>query len=123
MDQDQASAKLDMRKTDVGSCALNRRGYVHKKMGGRTQACPSVFCIHNMASRRQKSREEVAVGPGPRMFKAGHETKNCGEFYVRWGGLSRLGKGGQKMSVPMWVLQTVHNFRKTEKREKFSVGP
>ena len=58
----------------------------------------------NMVSRRQRKREKLAVGPGSRECKAGHETNNCGELRVRWRGLCALGKGGQNMSVSRWVL-------------------
>ena len=42
---------------------------------------------HNTASRKQGIREKVIVEPGPRKFKAAHETKNFGELRVRWRGL------------------------------------
>ena len=36
----------------------------------------------NMASRRQRMREKVEVGPGLRESEAGYETRNCGELRV-----------------------------------------
>ena len=59
----------------------------------------------NMASRGQRKRGKVAVGPGSGECKAGYETNNCGELRVRWRGLCALGEGGQNMGVPKWVLQ------------------
>ena len=78
-----------------------------------------------VASRRQRKREKVAFGPGPREYKAGHETSNCGELRVRWRGLCALSKGGgQNTSVPRRVVQTEHCPQKTEKeRGKVAVEP
>ena len=42
----------------------------------------------NMVSRRERKREEVAVGPGSGEYKAGYETNNCGDLRVRRRGLS-----------------------------------
>ena len=42
--------------------------------------------IGSTVSRRQRKREKVTVWPGPRSFKAGHETDNFEEFCVRWRG-------------------------------------
>ena len=63
-------------------------------------------CKQNTAFIRERKREKLAVGPGPRECKAGYETNNCGELRVRWRELCALGEGGQNMGVLMWVLQT-----------------
>ena len=67
---------------------------MHKKRGGKTWACQGGCCKQSMSSRRQRKREKVAVGPGPRQCKAGDETKICGKLRLRWGGLCALGNGG-----------------------------
>ena len=36
---------------------------------------------------RESEREKLAAGPGSREFRGRHETNNCGELRVRWGGL------------------------------------
>ena len=41
----------------------------------------------NMASRRERKREKVGVGPGVIEFEAGYETNNFVELRVRWRGL------------------------------------
>ena len=64
---------------------------------------------------REGERERVMVGPGLRVFKAGYETKNCGEFRVRWRGLCALGERGQNRGVPKWVLQTKLCWYKTKR--------
>ena len=57
------------------------------------------FCKQNTAFIKERKREEVAVGPGPRECKAGYETNNCGELRVRCRGLRALEGNGQGMSV------------------------
>ena len=52
-----------------------------------------------MASRRQRKREKVAVGPRPREYKARYKTKSCGEFRVRWRGLFILEEGRENTGV------------------------
>ena len=42
---------------------------------------------HNTASRRERKRKKVSVGPGLSEFKAGYETKNWVDLRVRWRGL------------------------------------
>ena len=65
-----------------------------------------------------QKREKVALEPGSRDCKAGYETSNCGELRVRWRELCALGEGGQKMSVPRWVLQSgLGRFQDSRHRE------
>ena len=59
----------------------------------------------NMASRGERKRDKVRVGPGLRECEARYETKNCGEFRVRWRELCALGEG-HNMGVSRWVSQT-----------------
>ena len=52
-----------------------REKSMHVSVGG---------CLkQNMASRRQRKREKVTVGPGSRECKAIYETNNFGELRVR----------------------------------------
>ena len=51
-------------------------------------------CKQNTAFIRERKREKLAVGPGPRECKHGYETNNCGELRVRWRKQCALGEGG-----------------------------
>ena len=48
----------------------------------------------NKAPRRQRKREKMIVGKGPRDFRAVYETKICGELRVRCRWLCASGEGG-----------------------------
>ena len=41
----------------------------------------------NMASRRERKRAKLRVGPGLGECEARYETNGCGELRVRWRGL------------------------------------
>ena len=45
-------------------------------------------CLNQkMASRRERKKAKVSVGPGLRECEAGYETNSCVELRVRWRGL------------------------------------
>ena len=73
---------------------------------GYKRVSRGVLEIEHGLHKREKKREKVAVGQGPRECKAGYETNNCGELRVRWRELFALGEGMQNMGVLMRVLQT-----------------
>ena len=49
---------------------------------GHERASEGVLQTEHGLHKREKEREKVAVGPGPRECKAGYETNNCGELRV-----------------------------------------
>ena len=71
-----------------------------------------------MVSRRQRKREEVAAGPGPRELKAGHETNNCGELIVRWRGLRALKGGAEHGLVKVGVSNRTWSSEDRERARK-----
>ena len=57
-----------------------------KSMGVSVGGCLK----QDMASRRQRKREEVAVGPGLGDYEAGYVISNHGKLRVRWKRLDAL---------------------------------
>ena len=78
--------------------------------------CQYWRCLkQNMTSRGQRKGKKVAVGPGPREYKSGHETNKCGEVRVRWKGLCALKGGSEHGYVKVGVT---NRSRSSEDRER-----
>ena len=73
----------------------------------------------NMASRRERKREKVRVGPGLRECEAGYKTNNCRELRVSGEGYMHRRGGAEHERVK--VVFCKHNLTDTRQRERWGV--
>ena len=81
------NCKAGYETTNCGELRVRWRGLRALGESGQNMGVSRRCCKQNMASKRLRKREKVAVEPGSRDRTVRYETNNCGELRVKRRGL------------------------------------